>query len=341
MFFIGMELILNTTRRYAMAALANAAALVVATTFAGPASAQSNYPTKGITIVVSYPAGGDTDALARLYAERLATKFGQTVVVENKPGASGTIGNSFVAKSAPDGHTLLFTPNTISIATLVLKSGTGATYDAINDFTPIIQVGSQSLFLVATASSGITSVKELVAAVKGGKLGTYASPGSGSPMHILGELFNNAAGIKIAQVPYRGTAPAVVDMLGGHVPFMYTTLGSVAQHVASGKMVLIAVADAQRSTLAPNVPTLAESGYGDVVVGAWQGLMGPKGMPADVTSKLNAAMNEILKMPDVVARMTTLATIPVGGDGAVLGRINAVDHNRYAKVIKDFGIQAD
>jgi tripartite-type tricarboxylate transporter receptor subunit TctC len=341
MFFIGMELILNTTRRYAMAALANAAALLVATAFAGPASAQSNYPTKAITIVVSYPAGGDTDALARLYAERLATKFGQTVVVENKPGASGTIGNSFVAKSAPDGHTLLFTPNTISIATLVLKSGTGATYDAINDFTPIIQVGSQSLFLVATASSGITSVKELVAAVKGGKLGTYASPGSGSPMHILGELFNNAAGIKIAQVPYRGTAPAVVDMLGGHVPFMYTTLGSVAQHVASGKMVLIAVADAQRSTLAPNVPTLAESGYGDVVVGAWQGLMGPKGMPADVTSKLNAAMNEILKMPDVVARMTTLATIPVGGDGAALGRINAVDHNRYAKVIKDFGIQAD
>jgi tripartite-type tricarboxylate transporter receptor subunit TctC len=336
-----MEPTLNTTRRDAVATLAGVAALLSAAFFTGAAHAQASFPNKAITIVVSYPAGGDTDALARLFAEKLSTKFGQTVVVENKPGASGTIGNSFVAKSAPDGHTLLFTPSTISIATLVLKSGTGALYDAVNDFTPIIQVGSQSLFLVANASSGITSVKDLVAAVKGGKLGTYASPGSGSPMHILGELFNNAAGVKIAQVPYRGTAPAVVDMLGGHVPFMYTTLGSVAQHVASGKMVLIAVADAQRSPLMPNVPTLGESGYGDVVVGAWQGLMGPKGMPADVTNKLNAAMNEILKMPDVVSRMTTLATIPVGGDGAVLGRINAVDHNRYAKVIKDFGIQAD
>lgn len=332
---------MNTHRRQVISTIAGAVALVAAASFTNVAGAQPAFPNKAITIVVSYPAGGDTDALARLYAEKLSAKFGQTVVVENKPGASGTIGNSYVAKSAPDGHTLLFTPNTISIATLVLKSGTGAPYDAINDFTPIIQVGSQSLFLVATASSGITSVKDLVAAVKGGKLGTYASPGSGSPMHILGELFNNAAGVKIAQVPYRGSAPAVVDMLGGHVPFMYTTLGPVAQHVTSGKMVVIAVADAKRSPLLPNVPTLAESGYADVVVGAWQALMGPKGMPADVTNKLNVAMNEILKMPDVMSRMTTLATIPVGGDSAVLGRINAVDHHRYAKVIKDFGIQAD
>lgn len=332
---------MTPTRRQVTTTIAGAVALVAATSFTSFVAAQSAFPSKTITVVVSYPAGGDTDALARLYAEKLSSKFGSPVVVENKPGASGTIGNSFVAKSAPDGHTLLFTPSTISIATLVLKSGTGAQYDAINDFTPIIQVGSQSLFLVASASSGVTSVKDLVAAVKSGKLATYASPGSGSPMHVLGELFNNAAGIKMTQVPYRGIAPAVVDMLGGHVPFMYTTLGPVAQHVTSGKMVVIAVADSKRSSLLPNVPTLAESGYGDVIVGAWQGLMGPKGMPADVTNKLNAAMNEILKMPDVVSRMTALATIPVGGDGAVLGRINAVDHNRYAKVIKDFGIQAD
>lgn len=332
---------MKPTRRRVFSTIAGAAALLAAASFTSFAHAQSAFPSKTITVVVSYPAGGDTDALARLYAEKLSGKFGSPVVVENKPGASGTIGNSFVAKSAPDGHTLLFTPSTISIATLVLKSGTGVPYDAINDFTPIIQVGSQSLFLVASASSGVTSVKDLVTVVKGGKLGTYASPGSGSPMHVLGELFNNAAGVKMTQVPYRGIAPAVVDMLGGHVPFMYTTLGPVAQHVTSGKMVVIAVADAKRSSLLPNVPTLAESGYSEVIVGAWQGLMGPKGMPAEVTNKLNVAMNEILKMPDVVSRMTALATIPVGGDGAVLGRINAVDHNRYAKVIKDFGIQAD
>lgn len=306
----------------------------------GAAFAQA-YPAKTITMVVSYPPGGDTDALARLFAEKLATRLGQAVVVDNKPGASGTIGNSFVAKSTPDGHTLLFTPNTISIATLVLKAGTGAQYDVLNDFTPIIQAGSQSLFLVANTSAGFTSVKDLVAAAKSDKLKTYASPGSGSPMHLLGEMFNKSAGVKINQVPYRGTGPAVIDMLGGHVNFMYTTLGPVAQHIQSGKMKVLAVADPQRSPLEPNVPTLAELGYKDADVGAWQGLMGPKGMPADVVATLNRHMNEIIKMPDVLERMTKLYLVPVGGDGAVLGRINAVDHNRYAKLIKEFGIQAD
>ena len=160
-------------------------------------------------------------------------------------------------------------------------------------------------------------------------------------MHILGGVFNNAAGVKISQVPYRGSGPAVVDLVGGHIPFMYTTLGLVAQHVASGKLVVVGVFDAKRSPLMPTVPTVIESGYKDVDVGAWQGLMGPKSMPADVVKTLNTAMNEILKMPDVAAKMTGLATIVVGGDGATLAKINAADHTRYAKVIKDFGIQAD
>ncbi len=332
---------MKATRRHLMAIAVSAALVVAAPLLGSQAMAQGAYPSKPITIVVSYPPGGDTDALARLYAEKLSTKLGQSVVVDNKPGASGTIGNSFVAKAPADGYTLLFTPNTISIATLVLKSGTGAAYDVLNDFTPIIQVGSQSLFLVVTTASGITSVKGLVDAAKSDKVRSYASPGSGSPMHILGETFNSAAGIKIAQVPYRGSGPAIIDMVGGHIPFMYTTLGPVAPHIASGKLVVIGVADPQRSPLLPNVPTLAESGYKDVNVGAWQGLMGPRNMPADVVKTLNTAMNEILKMPDVVARMTTLATIVVGGDGAVLGKVNAADHNHYAKVIKEFGIQAD
>ena len=307
----------------------------------GQTVAQTAYPTKPITIVVSYPAGGDTDALARLFAEKLSPRLGQTVIVENRPGASGTIGNASVAKAAPDGHTLLLTPNTISIATLVLKAGAGANYDVLNDFTPIIEIGSQSLFLVVNTATGITSTKDLVAAAKAGKIATYASPGSGSPMHILGEMFNKNAGTKIAQVPYRGSAPAVVDLIGGHVPFMYTTLGPVSQHIASGKLAAIAVADPQRSPLMPNVPTLSEGGYKDSDVGAWQGLMGPKGMPADVVKTLNTHMNEIIKMPDVLARLTAIATVPVGGDGAVLGKLNAYDHNRYAKVIKEFNIQAD
>lgn len=335
---------MKTTRRHAIATTATAFAVftVAALSLAsGPTFAQGVYPNKPITIIVSYPAGGDTDALARLLAEKLSARVGQSVLVDNKAGASGTIGNSFVAKAPADGYTLLMTPNTISIATLVLKAGTGAAYDVLNDFTPIIQIGSQSLFLVVTTASGVTSVKELVAAAKADKIKTYATPGSGSPIHILGEVFNNAAGVKITQIPYRGTAPAITDLVGGHVPFMYTTLGPVAQYIASGKMANLAVADLKRSPLAPNVPTLAELGYKDVDVGAWQGIMGPKGMPADVVKTLNTHLNEIIKMPYVVPRMTTIATIPVGGDGAVLGKINAFDHNRYAKVIKEFGIQAD
>ena len=299
------------------------------------------YPSKTVTIVVSYPAGGDTDALGRLMAEKLGARLGQTFVVENKPGASGTIGNAYVAKAAPDGYTLLMTPNTISIATLVLKAGSAAPYDTLNGFTPVFYIGNQSLFLVVNTASGITNVKELVAAAKADKVKTYASPGSGSPMHILGELFNKSAGVNISQVPYRGTAPAVVDVLGGHVPFVYTTLGPVAQHMATGKMAVLAVADPKRSVLAPNVPTLAELGYKDSDVGAWQGIMGPKGMPADVVATLNRHMNEILKMPDVRERLSKIYVEPVGGEAAALGVVNANDYNRYAKIIKEFGIQAD
>ncbi|TFZ01662.1 Bug family tripartite tricarboxylate transporter substrate binding protein [Ramlibacter rhizophilus] len=323
-------------------ALANLAGLGALAAF-GPALAQgAAYPSKQINLVVSYPAGGDTDALARLYAEKLAARFNQPVVVENRPGASGTIGNAYVAKAAPDGYTLLFTPNTISIATLVIKAGpSGPAYDAVNDFTPIIQAGSQSLFLVVNTATGVTSVKELVEAAKAGKIRSYASPGSGSPMHILGETFNKAAGVQIAQVPYRGSAPAIVDLVGGHIPFMYTTLGPVAQHIASGKLAAIGVADAKRSPLMPNVPTLAEAGYPDVLVGAWQGLMGPKGLPQNVVRTLNTAMNDIIKMPDVIPRMTTMALVPVGGEPAVLGRANAEDHKRYSKLIQEFGIRAE
>lgn len=307
----------------------------------GAAMAQAWPAAKPITVVVSFPPGGDTDALARLFAEKLGARIGQQVVVENRTGASGTIGNAHVAKAAPDGYTLLFTPNTFAIATLVLKAGTGASYDVTNDFTPIIQMGSQSLFVIANTAAGVANMKDLVASAKDGKLKSYASPGSGSPMHILGELFNKSAGVKITQVPYRGSGPAITDMVGGHVPMMYSTLGPVAPHIASGKLRNLAVADPKRSPLAPDVPTLAELGYKDAEVSAWQGFFGPKGMPPDVARALNAHFNEIIKMPDVVQRMTTLALVPVGGTPDTLGKLAADDHQRYAKVVKEFGIQAD
>ncbi len=309
-------------------------------TLAGGVAAQA-YPTKPINVIVSFPPGGDTDALARVFAEKLATRVGQPVVVENKTGASGTIGNSFVAKAPADGYTLLFSPNTMATAPLVLKPGSGAVYDPLTDFTPILLAGTQSLFLVANTGTGIKDMKDFVAAAKSGKITSYASPGSGSPMHILGEAFNKAAGIKLTQVPYRGSGPAVVDLVGGHIPVFYTTLGPVAQHLASGKLINIGVADPARSPLQPNVPTFAEAGIKDAEVGAWQGFLGPKGMPADVVKTLNTHLNEILKMPDVAEKMKTLALVPAGGEPAAISKVIASDHSRYGKVIKEAGIQVE
>jgi len=306
----------------------------------GGAMAQA-YPNKAITVVVSFPPGGDTDALARVFAEKLSTRVGQPVVVENKTGASGTIGNAYVAKANPDGYTLLFTPNTIATAPLVLKPGTGAVYDPLTDFTPIVLAGTQSLFLVVNATSGITNLKDYVAAAKSGKISSYASPGSGSPMHILGEMFNKAAGVKLQQIPYRGSGPAVIDLVAGQIPAFYTTLGPVAQYIANGKLINIGVADPKRSPLQPNVPTFVEGGVKDAEVGAWQGFMGPKGMSADIVRTLNGHFNEILKMPDVQARMNTLALIPAGGAPDALAKINAEHNQRYGKVIKETGIMAD
>ncbi len=321
--------------------------IIACATASGAAAALPNtalaqaYPSKQISMIVSYPAGGDTDALGRLFAEKLSSRIGQNVVVENKPGASGTIGNAFVAKSAPDGYTLLMTPSTISTALLVLKPGTGGSYDTINDLTPIFHMGNQQLFLVVNTSTGIKNAKDLIAAARADKIKTYGSPGSGSPMHILGEMFNKTTGLKIQQVPYRGSAPAVTDLIGNHISFMYTTLGPVRQHIERGTLTNIAVADSMRSPFAPNVPTLEEQGVRGANLGAWQGIMGPKGMPQRVVDVLNGHFNEILKMPDVQARMALATTVPTGGEPRYLGRTHEADYERLGKVITEMGIKAD
>ncbi len=330
---------MKSVRRKVLATLAAVTALAAAT--GGTALAQGAYPNKPITIVVAYPAGGDVDVLARLFAEKLAPRLKQSVVVENRTGAAGTIASAYGARANPDGYTLLLAPNTVAIAPLVLKAGTGASYDVQNDFTPISQIGTQSLFVVVNKGTGITKVSDLVARAKAGKVETYATPGNGSPMHIMGELFNKSAGVKISQVPYRGLAPAIVDVIGGQVPVTYVTYGAISQYVGNGSLVPLAVADQKRSPFAPNVPTLAELGYKDVEIGAWQALLGPKGIPAELVRTLNAHVNEILKMPDVVARMAAIAVTPSGGEPAVLSRLLAADTARYTKVVKEFGIQAD
>lgn len=302
-------------------------------------AAQPAYPAKPITIVVAYPAGGDTDAMARVYAEKLSQRLGQPVLVDNRPGASGTIGSVYVSKAAPDGYTLLLAPNTFAIAQFVLKTTAGSSYDVLNGFTPIVQTSVQPMFVAVSQASGIQNIQALMA--QGKREGTdYASPGSGSPMHILGEMFNKAAGTRLGHIPYKGVAPAVNDLIGGHVPVTFMTWGPIAPYAGS-KVNVLAVADTQRSTLAPQVPTLGELGIKGVEVSAWQGLFAPKGMAPEQVKLLNHHLNEILKMPDVVSKMTTFGALPAGGEPVRLAKTNAADHQRFGKLIKDLGIHAD
>ncbi len=307
---------------------------------AGGVSAQA-WPSKPVTLVVSYPAGGDTDAIARVYAEKLSARIGQQVLVDNRPGASGAIGNSYVAKSAPDGHTLLFTPSTFPIAQHVLKLASNIAHDVVKDFTPIIKTGNIPLLIVASPSVGVKDMKQLMADAKAGKAFTYGSPGAGSPMHIAAEMLNRAAGTKMTHVPYRGVAPVVTDALGGHVTVGWITPGAVGQHVSTGKLLPLAVAERARTKLMPDVPTLIELGYRDLDVSAWMALLGPKGMAPELVRTLNAHFNEIVKMPDVLARMATLGIEPIGGEPAVLAKQISDDDERFGKLVKELGIRAD
>jgi tripartite-type tricarboxylate transporter receptor subunit TctC len=325
---------MKQTRRQALRFAASLAAVG-----AGPLWAQG-FPNKRITIVVAYPAGGDSDALVRLYGEKLSGRLGQPVVIDNRPGASGVIGSSFVSKAPADGYTLLFAPSTFSIAQLVLKTSGAMSYDVQNGFTPIIQTGTLPLALVASAASGFKSFQDVMAAAKSRAL-SYASPGSGSPMHILGEMVDKAAGIVLNHVPYKGVAPAINDVLGGHVPLTYITLGPVQPYLASGKLRVLAVADRQRSPLAPNVPTFQELGLESIEVSAWHGLFGPKGLPAEVVTALNAHFNEIIKMPDVISHMAVFGSLPLGGTPETLAKTNVSDFERFGKIIKELGIQAE
>lgn len=303
------------------------------------AALAQSYPSKPITIVVSYPPGGDTDAIARAIGEKLAQRVGQPVIVENKPGASGAIGNAHVANAAPDGYTLLLTPGTFASAPVVLRSGTK--YDAVNGVTSIIETGYVSLFLVTTDSTGFKSVKDVVAAAKAGRQLSYGSPGNGSPMHFVGEMLNRAAGIGILHTPYKGVGPSVTDVIGGHIPLAWVPYGPVKAHIESGKLRVLAVAEPERSQLLPNVPSLAEFGYRGIDPMSWQGLLGPKGMSAELVKFLNGHVNEILKDPDVRQRMANLGTVAIGGTPERLEKAKADGYNHYAKLVKELGIQAD
>lgn len=327
---------MNPTRRLTLTLGLCATALLAC----APAFAQS-YPDKPITVIVGYPPGGDTDAMARLFGEKLAQRLKQPVIVENKPGAGGTVANSYVGKAKADGYTLLFTPNPFTTAPFVMKLSAGNMYDVLNGFEPVIKTATQPLVLVAHPSAGVKTIPEMIAAAKSGKSMSYASPGAGSPMHVVAEWLNRSAGTQISHVPYRGVGPSVTDVVGGHVSTAWVSLGPVTQYFSSGRLIPLAIADAKRSTLAPQIPTLVEQGYKDVVVGSWNGFFAPKGTPADVVKLLNQHLNEIVKMPEVVEKMALFGALPAGGAPEVLGKTNAAEYEQMGKLIKELGVTAE
>ena len=306
------------------------------------AHAQGNdFPTKPITIIVGYPAGGGPDIGARMLGEKLAARLHQSVIVENRPGVSGMMGASAVARAPADGYTLLFAPNTFLIAPHVLPKGANVNLDVLNDFVPIVAPSKGAMMMVAHPSLGVKNAKELVALLKKQPGLAYATPGSGSPMHIAGELFKKSAGVDMLHVPYKGVAPAIADVLGGHVKITYASIGVVAQHIAAGRLVALGMAEKERSPLMPDLPTLAEQGYPNTATGAWYGVFAPKGTPPAVGEKLNQEFNTVLRQPDTAAKLKQQWEVPLGGSSEDLARMARAEYESYGKIVKEFNISAD
>lgn len=270
---------------------------------AGAAHAQT-WPTKPITLVVTYPAGGGADTMARLIAPKLGEALGQPVIIENKPGASGQIGAAAVAKAAPDGYTLMLDASSFAVNPALFPK---LPYDSDKAFRPVGVIALFPNVLLVNPSVPAASVKELVALAKAKKNGvSYASSGNGSAQHLAGAMFESAAGVDMLHVPYKGGAPALNDVIGGQVPVFFGNLASTLQHVQAGKLKPLAVTSARRSPILPAVPTMAEAGVAGYEVYEWNVLFAPAGTSEAIIGKLAAALQKTLDTPDVKARIAQL-----------------------------------
>ena len=313
--------------------------LVAMLVLAGNVGAQQ-YPVKPIRIVAPFTAGGTVDLLSRLLGQRVSQLAKQPVVIENRPGAGGNIGMEVVARSAPDGYTLVMG----SIGTCSLNQHLYASlgYNVERDFVPVMYVGAVANLLVVNPGVAANSVKELVALAKAkpGKL-TYASSGFGSSLHLAGELFNSLAGVDLQHVPYKGSAPAINDIVGGQINVMFDNMPSMFPQAQAGKVRPLAVTGAKRSRLFPNVPTMQEAGYPGFVLTAWFGVLVPAKTPPPVVAQLNAWFNEALKDPTIQKRLADIDFDHGGGSGADFTRLIKSESDKWGKLIRDKNIKAE
>jgi tripartite-type tricarboxylate transporter receptor subunit TctC len=307
--------------------------------FGGAAMAEP-YPSHPVKIVVPYPAGGSNDIIARILAQKLTERNGQPFLVENRGGASGNIGAEAVASSDPDGYTLLLTaPPPLTTNTALYKN---LKFDPSRAFAPVSLVASVPIVLVVHPSVAARTVKELVALAKA-KPGTldFGSSGNGSTNHLAGELLKSMTGIDIVHVPYKGAAPAMNDLIGGHIPMMFDNMPAVLPQVQSHVINAIAVAGANRASAMPDVPTVAESGVSGFEASSWFGLVAPAKTPAPVLAKLEGEVEAVLKMPEVQKRLTELGAEPGTISGDAFGKYLADETVKWAKIIRASGVTMD
>ncbi|MCR0981146.1 Bug family tripartite tricarboxylate transporter substrate binding protein [Roseomonas populi] len=304
-------------------------------------SAQAaGYPDRPVTIVSPFAAGGQSDPLGRAVALHLQRKLGQPFVLENRTGAGSTIGAQYVARAAPDGHTLLFgTTSTFVIAPFVYAS---AGYDPAASFAPVAMASEGPMVLTTHARSGYASVADVVAAAKRspGRI-TYASAGSGSLPHLLGALFARVTGTELTHVPYRGGAPAMNDLIGGQVDLFFEAVANVVPHVEGGRAVALMSTGPERSRLLPNVPTAGELGHRDLTLTSWTGFAAPAGTPAPVLESLNQGINEALRLPEVTALMERIGISGIGGSPTNMAARITRESAIYKGIITAARISAD
>ena len=327
-FFFSFQRTLATTALFVL----GAAAL--------PAIAQITWPEKPIKLVVGFAPGGFTDVLARLLGQKLTERLGQSVIVENKPGAAGTLGADQVAKAKPDGYTLLLAhSNSNSVAPALYPR---LPYDVLKDFTPIITVANTPLLLTVNDKVPAKNVQEFVALAKSKPGGLrYASSGSGSAQHLAAERFQLATGTQMIHIPYKGSGQAIIDLLSGQVELNFESPPNVMAHAKAGKLRLLAVTSPRRLPILPDVPTLAETGVQHAEMLQWFALMGPSRLPAAMTHKLNAEIAAILKQPDVQEKILSQGGEIMGGTPEEFVRFLAADIAAYARLVREANIKPD
>jgi tripartite-type tricarboxylate transporter receptor subunit TctC len=298
------------------------------------AAAQS-YPTKQIELVVPFVAGGTTDNISRLIAQRFTESWSQTVIVNNRPGAGSTIGTAAVAKAAPDGHTLLVTTFAFAVTPVLQK----VSFDPIRDFAPITEIASLPMMLVVHPSLPVTNLKDFIAHAKASPKGLdYASSGPGTSTHLAAEMFRSMAGVDLVHVPFKGNADVYNALLGGHIKVHFSLVPSAINHVRAGKLRAIAVASDKRLPYLPDLPTIAESGFPAYEISSWQGMLAPAGTPKEVIGKINGELLELLKTPAMRQRMATEGADPVGSTPEEFAKRVAGEVAKWTKVARDAGL---